>query len=351
MSRKAEIAIIIPCYNDDRFVRDAITSVQSQSYEAWECVVVDDGSTDDSCNVIREAAKGDRRIRPERHSDNRGLSAARNTGLALSTAPLIAFLDSDDLMLPMSLEHRLAALVDADQPDVAGSYTGVRYEPTGTDLSRLPLFYKSGPTTKMDFVSADGECPFPIHAPLTKRSTIEMVGGFDETMTTGAEDWDMWYRVLRAGFTFVPAPSTSVIYRFRDGGMTRLDARAHMAAATRLIKAAHSASEDARSSEFPHATTKPLAEYRVQITIARRGLRFAAMAALDGRVQEAMDIVVALEVTDWTVVMRHVDIEDMIARAERRVSRSNPELHDRVAALLIDGIARHSRTASSPEDG
>jgi hypothetical protein len=240
----------------------------------------------------------------------------------------------------------VTALDTGDGPEVAGSYAGVRYEPYGASLDEYPSAFRSGPDRVIDFVAADGECPFPVHAPLTKRAVIEGVGGFDETMKSGAEDWDLWYRVLRAGYTFIPASLTSVVYRFSDAGMTRTGTREHVAASSRLINAANGDAVGQRRPGQPVPFDKPLGEYRRQIAVAERGLRFAAMAALDQRVEEARAIVEDLGITDWLVVTRHVDIPTAVRRAAYRMGRA--DLDSAQERATIDVLLKSIEHAGAP---
>ena len=116
-----DIAVIVTSLNRARLLRLALRSVQLQDLDRWECIVVDDGSLDDSVIVAQSFASIDPRFRVVRHDRNRGLSAARNTGLADVRAPLVCFLDDDDLLLQSSLSSRLGALTG--QPaDVAGAF-------------------------------------------------------------------------------------------------------------------------------------------------------------------------------------------------------------------------------------
>ncbi|MGA9595954.1 MAG: glycosyltransferase family 2 protein, partial [Acidimicrobiia bacterium] len=125
------VSVIVPCYNDEGYVRDALESIRRQSVSDWECIVVDDGSTDRSVSQIQEAILGDTRFRLERHLKNRGVSAARNTGLDLASGRYVVFHDSDDLMMARSLEDRLRAIDREADPDIAGVFCGVRLADDG----------------------------------------------------------------------------------------------------------------------------------------------------------------------------------------------------------------------------
>jgi GT2 family glycosyltransferase len=247
------------------------------------------------------------------------LSASRNSGITASESRYVAFLDADDLMLARSLEDRITALEAQDDIDVAGSYSGVRYDYGRTALRNLPTSYATGPESMIDLITAEGECPFPVHAPLVKRSILNDVGGFNEAMASGAEDWDLWYRILRSGYRFVPASSTSVVYRFRRDGMTASGSLEHVLAAQTLIRAANLTAHFKKQPGGPNPLNLPLAEYQVQIAVARRAVRFAAMAALQHRCEEARDIIRSINVSEWTIVARHLQLAESVLRAARRL--------------------------------
>lgn len=100
------VSVLMPLYNSERFVREAIDSVVGQSYGNWELVIVDDRSTDSSAEIAE--AYEDSRIRVVRHSSNQGVAIARNTALEIARGDYIAFLDSDDVWFENKLEHQIA---------------------------------------------------------------------------------------------------------------------------------------------------------------------------------------------------------------------------------------------------
>lgn len=102
------VSVITPAYNAARFIRDTIESVQSQTYNSWEMIIVDDCSSDNTCDIVEEKARHDNRIRLIRQTENGGPARARNSALKAATGRYIAFLDSDDLWLPEKLERQLA---------------------------------------------------------------------------------------------------------------------------------------------------------------------------------------------------------------------------------------------------
>jgi glycosyltransferase involved in cell wall biosynthesis len=184
---RAIVAVIIPTFNQARFLADAIESVLAQTHPADEVVVVDDGSIDDPAAVVAQFP-GVRLIR----QDNRGPSAARNLGLRNCNANYIVFLDADDRLLPTALESGLACL--AGQPDCAFAYGGYRLmseegDPVGPD--------------SVDPIRGDAHLAFvrgcPISMPSTaifRRDCLLEINGFNETMRR-AEDRDLYLRITQ----------------------------------------------------------------------------------------------------------------------------------------------------------
>ena len=104
--RSPKVSVIIPCYNQAAFLKETVKSVINQSYTNWECIIVNDGSTDNSQEVINELCKIDSRIKCH-IQQNKGLSASRNVGMNISCGEYLQFLDADDIILPTKFEKQL----------------------------------------------------------------------------------------------------------------------------------------------------------------------------------------------------------------------------------------------------
>ena len=123
--QNSTVSIIIPVYNVFPYVRESITSAIQQTYPRLEIIVIDDGSTDGSGEICDEIAMMDGRITVV-HTENRGLSAARNTGLKMMTGDVVAFLDSDDAFMPDTIEKALHAMIDKDAEIVSFGFISLR---------------------------------------------------------------------------------------------------------------------------------------------------------------------------------------------------------------------------------
>ena len=185
------ISVIIPAWNRAREVCRAIDSALAQTLPPLEVIVVDDGSTDETPEVL--ARYGDR-IRVVRQS-NQGVAAARNAGIAVARGELLAFLDSDDVWLPRKLELQVARL-DAD-PELGLVHCGVDFEGIGVNLDGM----EGSVATEMlrlerSVIVTHGS------GVMVPRRVVEEVGRFDARMRV-SEDWDFCYRVAtryRIGF-------------------------------------------------------------------------------------------------------------------------------------------------------
>lgn len=122
--RKPLISIIIPLYNKEKYIKDCIESIQSQSETNWECIIVDDGSTDTSLNIVTEYSKEDNRIKVFTQ-ENQGPSVARNRGIIEATGEFVHFLDSDDYYPTINVIKDITAIIKKEKPVVISGNVGI----------------------------------------------------------------------------------------------------------------------------------------------------------------------------------------------------------------------------------
>jgi glycosyltransferase involved in cell wall biosynthesis len=125
MSSSPLVAVVIPAFNAEAFISEAIESVRQQTLADWELIVVDDGSSDQTAAAATQAAGDDRRIRVIRLEQNRGISAASNAGFDLAQGAFIARMDSDDLILPNRLAAQVSAFAENTRLAAVGSHVSV----------------------------------------------------------------------------------------------------------------------------------------------------------------------------------------------------------------------------------
>ncbi len=221
MPKPPKISIIVPVYNIDKYLREALDSIRSQTFTDWECLLIDDGSTDTSGAICDEYAGVDPRFRVI-HQPNGGLSAARNTGLRAAVAPLISFVDSDDTLRPRFLERLYQLIttynVDMAQVGLAKQFPGGVY-PLKT-VEELTV------VDRKEFISqllANKKIPSYVWIKLFRR---EVIGpDFPEGMVF--EDLFTLSRWARNIKSAVLSPEPLYLYRQRTGSIVHSDSVAN----------------------------------------------------------------------------------------------------------------------------
>lgn len=261
--------MIVPTYNYARFLRESIESLQAQTFGDWECIVIDDGSTDDTRDIVAALLARDNRIRYF-WREHTGVSAARNIGLAASSAPYIQFLDADDLLEPDKLRihveyldrHVSVAIVYGDAAtfgtrSVEAAVSALDLgAPIGTGLSAImPLVVRNG---------------LVIHAPLSRHEAIESAGAFREDLFL-LEDWDLWMRCAVGGFAFAreAQEGARALVRVHPHGASRDPDR--MMAATLNLRRRFAAIDLAPEAESCNERFLARAEVKLAVSYLRRG--------------------------------------------------------------------------------
>jgi len=217
----ARISVLLPVYNVERYAADALTSIQTQSFTDLEIVVVDDGSTDGTLQVVEQIACRDPRIRVVLVSQNCGLPAALNLGLTFCQAPFIARMDGDDVALPSRLEKQLQFL--EERPDIAlvGCAT-LAIDEFGQPIPGLGVSIK--PTNQDAIARTALLAPPCSHIWLARREVYEKLSGYRNISV--AEDFDFLLRAMTTGFRISNIPEALMMIRTRVGNISsRLEQR------------------------------------------------------------------------------------------------------------------------------
>lgn len=206
----ARVSVLIPTYNRQEYIGEAIRSIQSQTYEDCEIVVVDDGSTDDTEQVVKRFGDDIRYI----YQQNQGVSTARNLAFRKSTGEYVVFLDSDDYLLPNALGNLAHALDDSPTSDIVYSNgyivdTDGVHQATLSDYSPRPFV-----DALETFVVGN---PLGLHGTMFRRSALERIDGPFDPQMLGYEDWDMIMRLKANGCTFHFLAAYTACYRFHGG--------------------------------------------------------------------------------------------------------------------------------------
>ncbi len=205
------VSVIIPTYNHAGYVSQTIESVLAQTYPNFEIVVVNDGSPDNTSDVLRPYTNSGKIVYIEQQ--NAGQAAARNRGLEEASGDFIAFLDDDDLWPPEKLAWQTAIL--REQPDVIGVGGSIELiDASGDTIERIDLNERV-----LQIQDLFEGCPFwSPGQTLLRRTALCAVGDFDTTVA-GADDYDLYMRLVQVG-AFLVCPKLSLRYRVHDGNAT-----------------------------------------------------------------------------------------------------------------------------------
>ncbi|NPD15319.1 glycosyltransferase [Xinfangfangia sp. D13-10-4-6] len=274
------VTVIVPAYNAGAYLDATLASISKQNFRDFECIVVDDFSDDNTFEIAKNWRAKDRRIRVVMQRARAGVSAARNTGLRASNSPLVCFLDADDLMMHDSLVLRLRAYQQALRADpegagrVAGSYCASQSIP---EEAKSPPPSRPMVLSPLGFATTGGACPFNANQPLIRTDVLYECGGFNEAMDQ-AEDYDLWARILRAGYWFMPAPHVAVTYRNRRGSAVRKAPVRHLTNSLALYDSALQSLDADALGRSPYRLIRPFGDYAHQAGKAGRILQFSGMS-------------------------------------------------------------------------
>jgi len=211
-SPSPRVSVIIPCYNYAHYLTNAVESVIAQSFQEYEIIIVNDGSTDDSRRVAEQliAAYPSRRIRLINQDNSGDPSLARNRGIREARGEFVLCLDADDMLMPEFL-FRCVALLDNEQ-DIAIAYTDQIYFGSGNDRVVQVADYDFIRLTQANFM---GYCS------LFRKSAWNEVGGFKAGI--GYEDWEFWISCGEQGHYAKRIPEPLFCYRQHSGGRYEMD--------------------------------------------------------------------------------------------------------------------------------
>ena len=209
------ISVVIPAYNAELFLDETLESVLSQTYENWECIIVNDGSTDSTESVAKKWCEKDSRFRLT-NKENGGLSSARNWGIKESKAEYIAFLDADDILTPDSLEVRINTLLKENVDLVYSNAYRINYREYTKQLLRCIHIGRVKDISI--FLEINQATPSTV---LCRKKIIEDIGGF--TWDKKAEDLYCWLNLLLSNNSFYGIESPLAYYRILDHSMSASD--------------------------------------------------------------------------------------------------------------------------------
>jgi glycosyltransferase involved in cell wall biosynthesis len=202
------ISVIIPCYNQGEYLRDALKSVEHQYFSEWECIIVNDGSSDCTEKIAKEYVNKDRRF-SYIYQENAGLSKARNIGIHKAIGEFILPLDADDCISPQYIKLAIKAF-DKD-PLIKVVYC--KAEKFGVEQGLwelLPFSLSNLKLKNMIFCSA-----------IFRKDDWKRVNGYDENLKQGWEDWEFWIAILKNGGKVKQLNSIGFYYRTKPKSMIK----------------------------------------------------------------------------------------------------------------------------------
>jgi glycosyltransferase involved in cell wall biosynthesis len=201
------ISIIIPCYNDKKFIEQSVQSALNQTYLNKEVIVVDDGSNEETKAVLQKLAP---KITKLITQENRGQSTARNAGIAIASGSYLVTLDSDDYFEPSFCEKAIALFFEEKDNKIVSCYANLLLEDGSTRL------YKPQGGTINEFLYANRA----LGTAMFRRNDWSNCGGYDEEMRDGFEDWEFFLRLLKDGGNAAILKESLYNYRKRNDSTT-----------------------------------------------------------------------------------------------------------------------------------
>lgn len=196
-----KVSIVIPCFNHGDFFGETLDSVLAQTFTDYEIIIVNDGSTDmATVDMLHRLELANTKVF---HTENRGVSAARNLGISMAGGDYILPLDADDKIGPSYLELAVNVLVNSQE--VAAVY-----------FDRILFGDREGAAPLPDYDPISLLTENCVYAALFRKADWQCVGGFREKMVYGWEDWDFWISLSALGKQFVKIPKPLFFYRIRN---------------------------------------------------------------------------------------------------------------------------------------
>ena len=207
----ALVSIITPSYNSAKFIAETIQSVQNQTYQNWEMIIVDDGSSDETENVVLSIIQKDNRIQFHKLSQNSGPAVARNTGIEKASGDYMTFIDADDIWFPTFIENNIKTIQETGIPFVFSSYKRANEQ--------------------LEFVYSDFIVPNKVsYSDILKSNSISCLTAFVDIKKLGKkymplirkrQDMGLWLNYLKVIPFAHGIQETQAIYRIRENSLSR----------------------------------------------------------------------------------------------------------------------------------
>lgn len=215
IDKSPKVSVVIPCYNDKNYIQETIQSIECQTFQNFEVIVIDDGSDDTTKQVLQTLINDRTKVITQ---TNRGPSAARNKGFDVASGDYILTIDADDIVEETFLEKAVAILNENTAVGAVSSYCNVfikKYEITSE--------HTPGGGVLKDFLFDNNSVSFA----LIRKKTWQDTGGYDEAMLTGFEDWEFWISITKKGWKVDMIPEFLFNYRIKDKNSVDKNAKLH----------------------------------------------------------------------------------------------------------------------------
>jgi glycosyltransferase involved in cell wall biosynthesis len=313
---RPQVSIVVTAFNERDYLLDCLESIRRQTWRSFECIVVDDHSTDDTLDIAFDGFSKDPRFRFITVRKNSGLSVARNIGLHVAAAEWVTFVDGDDFLYEAAIESRMATLAShLENHWIAGAYCNWAPVPQNEPLTAKGEDRPS--RRRISWLDALHDAPFIASAPLVRTNVIRAMGGFRQV--DAAEDADMWTKVLRHGYVFLPTRYTGIAYRQKANSMFRRETVEHASVTVGLYESnyqAYPASKFVLGTPFHYTEAAPT--YIVAAESFRRNLVALTTAVAQGDDVAIQWFVELLDLGNKPYLPWVVDVEQVVKQAARR---------------------------------
>lgn len=202
------VSVVIPCYNDEKFITETLNSILNQTFKDLNVIIVDDGSDEVTKKVLSTLISNKVQVISQL---NKGLSAARNTGFKAAKGDYIVTIDSDDTVEPTFIEKAILIFKNDSCVGAVSSYVNVF-----RNKNQITSEYKPKGGGIKDFLFDNNSVSFA----MIRKKVWEQVGGYDEKMIKGFEDWEFWISITKKGWKVAIIPELLFNYRHKKKSMS-----------------------------------------------------------------------------------------------------------------------------------
>ena len=217
------VTVIVPCYNQGQYLSEALDSVLAQTYTQWECIIINDGSTDNTEEIAKAYCGKDQRFQ-YLYQENQGVVAAKNNAIRHSHGQYILPLDGDDLLGNSFLEEAVAILDTDEEIKIAACRVGYFGDVQGE--------MKLGDFTLSDLLIRN----YMVNTSMFRRDDFDHVGGYKREMARGLEDWELWLSILENGGKVYRIDKILFYYRIHENSRNAIPYEKHSRLKETIIK-------------------------------------------------------------------------------------------------------------------